>query len=92
MPISARLSLRKNPLVRDAAGGSESALSLQLKVTRKPACPRSDQQHVIGFFHHEPGNGDRVDKAFDRRDRAGPKSSPVHQGSVHPLDPIQLAL
>ena len=47
---------------------------------------------MIGFFHDEPGGGNRMDDAFDRGHSASPKCETFHNRGIHPLYAVQLPL
>lgn len=67
-------------------------MSLQREMPCKSARQWSRQQHMIRFFHNQPGDSDRMDEAFDRGHSAGPKRGPFHNRGIHSLHPVQLAL
>src|SRR5512146_1934911 len=67
-------------------------MPFKVEVPGKLACEGPDYQHMIRFFHHEPGRRDGVEDAFDRGHCAGAKLRPLHEGGIHPLHPIQLSL
>jgi hypothetical protein len=45
---------------------------------------------MICFFHHEPGSGNRMDDAFDRRHGTGTQGLPLHDRGIHPPNPVEL--
>ena len=70
----------------------DGSLPLQLEMACKPARHWAGQQHMIGFFHDEPGGGNRMDDAFDRGHSASPKRGTFHNRGIHPLYAVQLPL
>jgi hypothetical protein len=47
---------------------------------------------MIRLFHNQAGSRNRMDNPFDRGNRSGFQMRPFHNGGIHPLHSIKLAI